>query len=98
MQWIVGLLGIWYLIAPFVIKASSGAMWDGIIVGIIVAICSYMFPASKSWQKWLGVLLGIWAIIAAFFLTKGAGYTWNNVIVGILMAISGFAALGGSNK
>lgn len=95
MQWLVGLLGIWYLVSPWILQASA-AMWNGIIVGIIVAICAYMFPAEKSWQKWLGVLMGIWAIIAAFFLTQGTGFVWNNVIVGILIAIAGFAALGGN--
>ncbi|WP_018962597.1 SPW repeat domain-containing protein [Coprothermobacter platensis] len=98
MQWLVGLLGLWYLLAPFIIKASSGAMWNGIIVGIVVAICAYMFPAEKSWQKWLGVILGLWALVTAFFWTTGSAYMWNNVIVGILIAIAGFAALGGSNK
>ncbi|HHY43540.1 MAG TPA: hypothetical protein GX508_01695 [Coprothermobacter sp.] len=95
MQWLVGLLGIWYLLGPWIFKTASAAMWNGIIVGIIVAICAYMFPAEKSFNKWLGVLMGIWAIIAAFFLTQGAGYMWNNIIVGILMAIAGFGALGG---
>jgi len=48
---------IWYLLSPWIFKAASAAMWNGIIVGIIVAICAYMFPAEKSWQKWLGVLM-----------------------------------------
>jgi len=43
MQWLVGLLGIWYLLSPWIFKAASAAMWNGIIVGIIVAICAYMF-------------------------------------------------------
>ena len=39
-SWVVALLGLWTLIAPFVLRyaGNASAMWNGVIVGIVVAI------------------------------------------------------------
>ena len=39
--WTVGILGIWGIIAPFIIKTKTGNMWNDIIVGVIVAIAGF---------------------------------------------------------
>lgn len=39
-SWVVALLGLWTMIAPFVLRyaGNANAMWNGVIVGIVVAI------------------------------------------------------------
>lgn len=40
LPWINGLLGLWLIVAPFVLRYSNvrAAMWNEVIVGILVAI------------------------------------------------------------
>lgn len=40
--WILVILGIWLIISPFVVGygAIKGALWNNVIVGIIVAVLS----------------------------------------------------------
>ncbi len=97
--WTVGILGIWGIIAPFIIKTRTGNMWNDIIIGIIVAVVGFMMIREHAWQGWTAGILGIWWIIAGFIppLTTGAGNIWNDIIVGVIVAIAGFAALGKGN-
>lgn len=39
-SWVVALLGLWTVIAPFVLRyaGNANAMWNGVIVGIVIAI------------------------------------------------------------
>jgi SPW repeat len=39
-SWVVALLGLWTLSAPFVLRyaGNTKALWNGVIVGIVVAI------------------------------------------------------------
>ena len=41
-SWILVLLGIWLIISPFVVGygEAKGALWNNIIIGIIVAVLS----------------------------------------------------------
>ncbi|NPV88186.1 SPW repeat protein [Coprothermobacteraceae bacterium] len=95
MPWIVSLVGVWYLVSPWIVKTAIGAMWNSIVVGILSATCAYYYSPEKSWQRWLGILLGIWVVIAAFIdpLKTGPGYMWNNVLVGMLIVVAGLAAI-----
>ncbi|MEW5718865.1 MAG: SPW repeat protein [Chloroflexota bacterium] len=45
--WLVTLLGLWLIIAPFTLgySATASAMWNEIIVGIVVAACA-------GWAAW----------------------------------------------
>lgn len=40
--WILVILGIWLIISPFVVGygAIRGALWNNVIVGIVVAVLS----------------------------------------------------------
>jgi SPW repeat len=36
-SWLNLILGIWLVVSPFVLFASGGAMWNNVIVGVIIA-------------------------------------------------------------
>ncbi|MBE3583818.1 MAG: SPW repeat protein [Limnochordaceae bacterium] len=52
--WINVLLGVWLIVSPFILgyRDVPAALWNGIIVGVIVAVLSYLqnsqMPANRS--------------------------------------------------
>jgi hypothetical protein len=47
-DWLTGLLGIWLIVAPWVLKFSAAAIatWDHVIVGILVVVLA-------AWELWV---------------------------------------------
>lgn len=46
--WIFIILGVWLIIAPFIISYSfSNAFWNDILVGIILIIISVLFYSNE---------------------------------------------------
>jgi hypothetical protein len=87
------ILGLWLIVAPFVLTfTGSSARGDDIILGIVIAVIAAcrVFGAYRSpWLSWANALLGIWVIISPWILgfSGKAQPTWNNVIVGIAITI-----------
>ena len=91
------LLSIWLIAAPFLLGyagVSAVAMWNAIIVGVIVLILAGIRlgnPASAPGLSWVNALLGIWLIISPFLLgtSNVAAVMWNDILVGIGFAVFG---------
>jgi len=90
-------LGVWLILAGFIVKAANANRFDDLIVGLAVVFFGMLLSRVREVRGWLNYLFGVWMIIAAFIpaFLVGTGHVWNNVIVGILMAAAGFSALGG---
>jgi len=88
------LLGLWLIIAPFVLgyanlaAAQSNDIIVGIIVAIVAAIRSFGAYAARGWS-WINILCGIWLLIAPFVLGYSNAPTplWNDIILGIIIAV-----------
>jgi hypothetical protein len=86
--------GLWLIISPFVLgyTALPVALWDTLIVGIVVLVLAWARaanPERHAGLSWLNLLLGIWLIVSPFALTYSTypRPTWNGVIVGFIVAI-----------
>ncbi len=100
LSWITVVLGVWLIIAPFVITIPSMvAMWNSIIVGVIVLILSWIRaanPASSPGLSWINAILGLWLIVAPFVLRMASSmsFRWNDIVLGIAVIVfSVWAAL-----
>ncbi len=88
------LLGIWLIIAPFVLNyarleaAQTNDIIIGIIVAVIAAIRTFGAFTQPGWS-WVNVILGVWLIIAPFVLgySGAARPLWNDIILGVVIAI-----------
>lgn len=87
-------LGIWLIIAPFVLGyIDSAAITNDIVVGIVlagVALVRLFSSFRPFWLNWVNIVLGLWLIVAPFVL----GYTlaasqWNDIVVGIAVVALG---------
>jgi hypothetical protein len=91
-SWINIVLGIWVIISPFVVQFMHfpAAMWNNVIVGIVIAILAIIrtsVPRQTGWS-WVNVILGIWMIISPFALgAMTTAVLWNNIILGIVIAL-----------
>ncbi len=91
------LFSIWLIVSPFLLgfAAMSGtAMWDAIIVGVIVLILAIIREASPegaTWLSWVNAILGIWLVISPFILGTSfmAAVLWDDIIVGVAFFVFG---------
>jgi hypothetical protein len=80
-QWTSGIniiAGLWLIIAPFLLgyDAIQAALWNDVIVGIIVAafaVARVARPLMNPGLSWINALLGLWLIVAPFVLAYGGG-------------------------
>lgn len=89
------LVGLWLVIAPWVLDYSeqSNAVWNQVGVGVVIAaLASFRVFAPRQWASlsWINFVLGLWLIIAPFVLTYNeTGNTqailWNDIISGLLV-------------
>jgi hypothetical protein len=95
-SWVNFILGLWLIVAPFVLlyRGISAALWDNIIVGVVIAILAGWRALGKESARmtvtsWLVALLGLWTIAAPFVFhyARNPSAMWNGVIVGIVVAI-----------
>ncbi len=103
LNWIVAIVGVWEVLAPFLLKYTSvtGAMWDAIIIGLALIILGAWAgyssaPSTVKALSWVNAVLGVWLIIAPFVIgyTGVAAAMWNDIIVGVVVAVLGaWAAL-----
>jgi hypothetical protein len=87
------LLGIWLIIAPFVLGYSNieRATWNAIIVGVLVlamAAVRISDPARRPGLSWANMVLGIWLILSPFIMdySRFAEPLWNDIICGVVIA------------
>ncbi len=92
--WIVGLAGIWMVIAPFVPMSLYGSAWNDWVVGVIAAVLGFSMPSSQGWPRWLAGFVGLWLVAAGFIpglRLQGGMYT-SDIVAGILLIVAGFSA------
>ncbi len=91
------LFSIWLIISPFVLAyagLSTLAMWDAIIVGVIVLILSAIRrsnPMNLSWLSWINTLLGLWLLVSPFILgtARFAIAMQSDILIGIAFIVFG---------
>lgn len=94
MYWIIGLLGLALLIAPFALDYTTDtvAMWTNIIIGVITLLAAGFEATAKGRENWEYALAGVAGIVlvaAPFVLnfTTLAAAVWTTVVIGVVMVI-----------
>ena len=90
-------LAIWLVLAPLVIYfASPAALWNEVIVGIILfALALSRTSATQvTWPSWVNLILGAWLVIAPFILgNNNSSAIWTQVISGLVIGLVALASL-----
>lgn len=95
---VVGLIGIWFIIAPPSVgfTAHAAMTWTSVIGGVILLILGGSAALSAEarrypWIQVVNALVGIWFIIAPWVLnfTREPAALWASLILGIVTLILG---------
>ncbi len=94
MYWFISILGVLFLIAPFILgySANGAALWTSLILGIVVALSAGYKAVAKDAAKWelaVAGVAGVLAVLAPFILgfSSHAGAMWTSIILGGVVAI-----------
>jgi len=99
------LVGIWFIIAPFVLKFSDrpAPMWASIIGGAVLLVLAgwAVFDEKarhQTWIQYINGLVGIWFIIFSYVYTEVAGVAylrWTTIVGGLIaLVLSAWLAFG----
>lgn len=93
MRWVVCLLGLWQLSAPYALHYSShAAAAADVILGGLVALCGlYGATSGASWTFRITSLLGI-AVLVLPFVHPGDPRATEHVISGALILLASLLA------
>jgi hypothetical protein len=94
-SWVNFILGLWLIAAAFLLShAAQPAMAEEIVLGIVIAVLSYISAVHPlSAISWLVALAGLWTLIAPKVIGYGslAASRSNDVVVGIIVLVLGVA-------
>jgi hypothetical protein len=93
-SWINFILGLWLIVAGFVLSATARpVMTEEIVLGIIIAglaFASAMRPVPIF--SWLLAIAGLWTLVAPMVINYGVRPSrGNDIIVGIIVLALGVA-------
>lgn len=87
------IIGLWYIVSAWVYgpaSSSAAAMWDSVVVGILIALFAGMrlsARAPKSTARWFDLLLGVWVFFSPwiFGFVGNEGRLINSLCVGVIV-------------
>jgi len=90
---IIGILGLWVIAAGIIGLGEVGNVWNGWIIGIIVAILGFTMASRARIQGIITGILGLWLIATTFIpeLRIDGGARFNDIVVGTIIAIAAFS-------
>ncbi len=98
LTWTTFVLGLWLVLAPFALMYSgtTAALWEDIIVGLLIAIFAFWHAYGAETQdmkgvSWAIVALGVWSILGPLAWGYSGVALWNDVVVGLVVAVLGTA-------
>jgi len=99
--WINAILGLWFIVAAFIIAGSKTAnITNNLIAGIILVILGIWAAVKyKSWKNWVVTLIGAWMIVSGFwFPSSYVATVGNNIVAGAVIIILSLWAWAGSSR
>jgi hypothetical protein len=87
-------LGIWMLIAPFLVPTAEGQAWNNRIVATAAVVLIFAVPRAYRWEAFAAAAVAVWLFASSFVpaLLFDDGLLWNDAAVGVLFIASGAQA------
>jgi hypothetical protein len=91
---IIVLVGIWMVLAPFLVAGSDAQAWNSRIAGALVVFLVVAVPGSRRWEASAAAAIAVWLTASSFVpaLLVDGGLLWNDIGVGILFILTGARA------
>jgi hypothetical protein len=91
---IVGLSGLWLLVAAFIVPAGPPAVYNYWLVGLIATNAAIAFSGNRRWERPLAAGVAIWLFISGFVPTmlSGRPLRMNELVVGVVLLVAAVSA------
>jgi uncharacterized membrane protein len=99
--WINAILGLWFIVAAFIIAGSKTAnITNGLITGIVLLILGIWAAVSyKGWKNWVVAIVGAWMIASGlWFPSSHVATVVNDIVAGAVIIILSLWAWAGSSR
>ncbi len=104
-NWLAAIIGIWFIIAPWVFGFSghAGAVWTSIVAGVIQLIVSGWAASREdseanwsNWMNWVSLITGAWFVLQPWllFISSYTSNTWTSVILGLVTIVLNLWTMG----
>lgn len=91
---IVFLLGVWLIVAAFIVPPGPTAVYNNWLVGLIAANTAIAFAGNRRWERPLAGAAAIWLFVSGFVPSVLQGQAWmvNELAVGIVLVAAAISA------
>jgi len=82
--WMNAILGLWFIVAAFIIAGSKTAnITNGLVIGVVLLILGIWAAVSyKCWKNWVVAIIGVWMIVSGFWFPANYVASAANDIIG----------------
>lgn len=99
--WINAILGLWFIVAAFIIAGSRTAnITNGLVIGVVLLILGICAAVSYTgWKNWVVAIIGVWMVVSGFwFPSSHVATLTNDIVAGAVIIILSLWALAGSSR
>ena len=91
---IFGLLGIWLMVAAFIVPPGMPAVYNNWLVGLIAGNTALALSGNRRWERPLATGAAIWLFISGFVPSVLSGQAWmmNELAVGLILIVTAISA------
>ncbi|RIV24710.1 hypothetical protein D2Q93_06405 [Alicyclobacillaceae bacterium I2511] len=104
-NWLVAIIGIWFIISPWVFGFSghAGATWTSVIAGVIQLLVSGWAATREdstanwsNWMNWVSLLMGAWFVLQPWLMSisSNTSNAWNSVLLGLITVVLNLWTMG----
>jgi hypothetical protein len=91
---ILGLLGLWLIVAAFIVPPGPSAVYNNWLVGLIATNAAIAMSGNQRWERPLAAGAAIWLFISGFVpsVLQGSAFTINELAVGAALTVAAVSA------
>jgi len=84
---IVG-VGVWLLVSPFFIPASTATIINTTIVGLVMALSAVaQLVWTNTFPSWTSIVAAVWLAFSVFILNASAASSWSMALSALTVCI-----------
>ena len=91
---ILALLGIWLMVAAFIVPPGPNAVYNNWLIGAIATMTAIALSGNRRWERPVATAAAIWLFISGFVpsVLRGPALTINELAVGLVLVVAAVSA------
>jgi hypothetical protein len=91
---ILALLGIWLVVAAFILPPGPNAVYNNWLIGAVGTWVAIALSGNRRWERPVAMAAAIWLFISGFVpsVLRGQALTVNETAVGVVLLVAAVSA------